>query len=275
MSIFVCPVCGEPLNRLQTAWRCAHGHSFDIASSGYVNLLPTNRRRAADPGDDAGMALARCRFLSGGYYQPLRDALERLAAARTGEAVTLLDSGCGEGYYTAGIVRALREAGKRVDAAGIDLSKHALRRAAKREPAADFAVASAYCLPVRSGSVSLLVNCFSPLAPEEFRRVTMPGGAFLYVVPGAEHLWELKQLLYENPYRNREQRVEYPGFSLRAVERVEGRMSLPDRQTIHDLFQMTPYFWKTPKEGAEWLSACDRLDCSYAFDIHVFQRTSE
>ncbi len=273
MSILCCPVCGLPLVREETAWRCARRHSFDIAREGYVHLLPANQKHSKAPGDDKGMAAARNRFLTQDYYLPLREALEGLAVERTGDSVTLLDSGCGEGYYTAGVYHTLCQAGKAVDATGVDISKFSLRWAAKREKGIDFAVASAYRLPVASGSVDLLLNCFSPLAIEEFRRVLKPGGAFLYVVPGPEHLWELKQILYDRPYRNEEQRIPYEGFRYDRVMRVEKRIHLPDQEAIHDLFQMTPYYWKTPREGTERLAQCGALDVQISFDIHAFHRT--
>jgi len=156
--------------------------------------------------------------------------------------------------------------------AGVDLSKHALRRAAKREKAIEFAVASVYGLPVADGCVHLLLNCFSPLALDEYLRVLRPGGTFLYVVPGEKHLWELKQVLYDKPYPNTEKLTPYPGLTYERVVSVDRVVRLPDRQTMSDLFQMTPYFWKTPKSGAERLSALDTLDVTISFRIHVFRK---
>lgn len=102
-SLFVCPVCAEALQREERRYICPAGHSFDRAKEGYCNLLPVNRKHSKDPGDDKGMAAARERFLSKGYYEPLRRELCRLAVDRTGDAPTVLDAGCGEGYYTSGI----------------------------------------------------------------------------------------------------------------------------------------------------------------------------
>lgn len=92
-SLFVCPHCGSPLERGERACACPNGHSFDIAREGYVHLLPANRKHAKNPGDDKGMASARSRFLSGGYYAPLRDALCGLAGAYAGPEEGVLDSG--------------------------------------------------------------------------------------------------------------------------------------------------------------------------------------
>ena len=123
--------------------------------------------------------------------------------------------------------------------------------------------------------IDLLVNCFSPLALEEFSRVLKPGGRFLYVVPGPEHLWELKQVLYEKPYRNREIREDYPGFTWLEARQVRETVTLPDRQTIDDLFHMTPYYWKTPAAGAQRMRALEELTVQIAFDVHIYRRTPE
>ena len=141
MSLFRCPICRAPLTRGERTYTCPKGHSFDRAREGYVHLLPANRKNARDPGDDKGMAAARHRFLSGGWYAPLREALCALALEHTGEAPAVLDAGCGEGWYTAGAYQALAGAGRAPALAGVDLSKHSLRWAARATPAGEFAVA--------------------------------------------------------------------------------------------------------------------------------------
>lgn len=274
MSLFRCPVCRAPLARGGRAYTCPNGHGFDLAKEGYVHLLPANQMHSKAPGDDREMAAARNRFLSGDYYDHLRDALSALAVAHTGTAPVVLDSGCGEGYYTAGVYAALDAAGKNAAVAGVDLSKFCLRWAAKREKRAEFAVASAYRLPVADGRVDLLVNCFSPLALDEFRRVLKPGGVFLYVVPAPDHLWSLKKVLYERPYENPDQAVSYDGFAYLDIVHA-GRMVRVAGQAMSDLFRMTPYYWKTPRAGAERLAALDALDVEAQFRIHVFRRKEE
>ena len=269
MSLFRCPICSAPLERGERAYICPNGHCYDIAKEGYVNLLPANRKHAKDPGDDKEMAAARTRFLDGGHYAPLRSTLCRLIAERAPRV--LLDSGCGEGYYTAGVCAALREQNLDIRAAGVDLSRSALKKAARRDKTAEFAVASVYHLPVADQSADLLLNCFSPLALEEFRRVLRPGGAYLYVVPGAKHLWELKQVLYDSPYENPEEETPYEGFVYENIVPVEFSMAL-DAPALADLFRMTPYYWKTPKAGSERLATLARLDVTASFRIHVFRR---
>ena len=41
---------------------------------------------------------------------------------------------------------------------------------------------------------------------------------------------------------------------------------------ISDLFQMTPYFWKTPKAGSERLKKLESLGLTASFHIHVFRK---
>ncbi len=272
MSLFRCPVCGAALERGEWSYSCPAGHSFDLAKEGYVYLLRPDQKRSAAPGDDKGMAAARRAFLSKDYYRPLLDALCALICSHTGPAPTLLDAGCGEGYYTAGIFRSLLEAGKQPCMAGTDISKPILRSAAKRERDVEFAVASSFRLPVADGRVDLLLDCFSPLALDEFRRVLRPGGVFLYVVPAADHLWELKQVLYDRPYRNEEKETPYPGFSYETIVPVEHTIHLPCRTDIQALFQMTPYYWKTPRAGVERLATLESLSVQTAFRIHVFRK---
>ena len=147
-----------------------------------------------------------------------------------------------------------------------------MKKAAKRCGGAEFAVASVYHLPVADRAVDLLVNCFSPLAAEEFGRVLRPGGRFLYVVPGPRHLWELKEALYDTPYENPEKEEAYPGFRYVDIVPVETVFTLPGPGEIRDLFHMTPYYWKTPKTGMARLEELDRLTVRAQFRCHVLER---
>ncbi len=274
-SLFRCPNCGAPLEREGRTLRCPARHSFDMAREGYVNLLPPNRKRSKDPGDDRDMVAARSSFLEKGYYLPLRNALEDLVVRRTENvpAPVVVDSGCGEGWYTAGVHAALERAGRAPRTAGVDLSRYALRRAARRLPEEEFAVASVYRLPLGDASADLLLDVFSPLAAAEFARVVRPGGCFLYVVPSARHLWQMKEVLYPRPYENPVKVEDYPGFAYQGVTEIRETITLTERADITALFGMTPYAWKTPKEGVARLEGLDALTTEIGFDVHGYRRT--
>lgn len=269
-SIFRCPVCREALVIGEGVYRCASGHCFDRAKEGYVNLLPANRQHASTPGDDKEMVRARTAFLDSGRYAPLKEALCGLAARDAGEGTVLLDAGCGEGYYTEGLSRVIAEKGGWTG--GADLSKTAVKKAAKRCREAEITVASVYHLPLAEGSVDMVTDCFSPLAKEEYRRVLKGGGRFLYVVPGARHLWEMKEILYDKPYENEVREEEYEGFRLLETVKLDFGFRLEKAEEIMALFRMTPYTWKTPKEGVERLAEQKELGLRAEFRILVYER---
>ena len=275
MSLFCCPLCSAPLVREKHAYRCPNAHSFDIAAAGYTHLLPPNRKHSKAPGDDKEMVAARSAFLEKGYYLPLRQTLEQLACSLTAglSSPVLLDSGCGEGWYTAGLFQALANQGKHPQLAGVDISKVALRKAAKRLTAGDVAVASVDRLPLADRSADLITNVFSPLAAEEFARILRPGGHYLYVVPSARHLWQMKQVLYPQPYENPVKQEEYPGFLHTDTVPVRYTIAMEDSTDWMALFHMTPYAWKTPKEGVQRLEGLSHLETEIGFDIHVYRRT--
>ncbi len=274
-SLFICPLCGGALTREQHTYKCAAGHSFDRAAQGYVHLLPANRKHTAEPGDDRAMVAARAAFLARGYYTALRDRLCDLAVDYAPDDAVLVDSGCGEGYYTAGVTAALAAAGKHPRTAGIDISKAAAKLAARQCPDTEIAVASAFRLPLADGCTDILLNCFSPLCLDEFRRILRTGGVFFYIVPASRHLWQMKEVLYESPYENEAIEADYDGFRYVGIKRVRDTVVLENAKDIGALFSMTPYAWKTPRAGRERLAALAVLETEIGFDIHIYERTKE
>lgn len=270
---FCCPVCGRKLEESAGSLRCKKGHCFDRARSGYVNLLLANRMHAKLPGDNREMVAARSRFLEGGYYAPLQNALceQVLAFLPQMQAPVLLDSGCGEGYYTAAVAHAVHQAAPGASVLGADISKAALSAAAKRTKEAAFAVASAFALPVPDDSVDILTSVFSPFCQSEFRRVLKAGGVFLEVIPSARHLFGLKAALYDRPYENKVKPYAIAGFAFLNKREVSGEITLTNPADIAALFQMTPYAYRTPAEAVKRLSALPSLRTEIAFEILAYR----
>ncbi len=252
----ICPVCGKPLQKTGRQAVCEDRHSFDYAKSGYLNLY---LKKAAVSGDDAGMVKARTAFLETGAYSFLREKL----CENIPEDAVLADLGCGEGYYTSAFPAEEKY--------GFDLSKTALAHAAKNDPATQYVLASIFRLPLASGSCDCAVTCFAPAAADEITRILKPGGIFLFVVPDADHLIELKQVLYERPYLNPEKTLKTDLAHLR-TERIRSTFTA-DRDGIKALYGMTPYAWKTSAEAAARLEMLDELSVTAAFRIHVYQNS--
>ena len=270
-----CPLCGGTLQG-ETDLKCEKGHCFDRAREGYWHLLPVQSMRTKAPGDSKEMVAARRAFLNAGYYGIFGQALGGLCLAHGVPAAKdaplhLLDAGCGEGWYDRCIAQAFAEKGSRVQLAGFDIAKPAVRLAAKALPTAQYAVASSFSQPVRTGWADLLLNCFSPFAQEEFLRVLRPGGRMIYVVPGAEHLYQMKAVLYEKPYKNPVQQIAYAGFRAIGEREVSGRITVPQDQ-LEALFAMTPYYWKTPRGGAERLAALPELETEISFRFLLLEK---
>lgn len=273
-GFFTCPVCGAPLLWGERACRCPAGHCYDLAAEGYVYLLPPNKKHSKAPGDDKGMVAARRAFLESGGYDLFREKLCSLAAGLLNglPAPVVLDVGCGEGWYTGGLCRALAAAGCQPQVYGVDVSKFAVKAAAKKYREARFAVASAFSLPAAASSVDLAVNVFAPIVPQELERVVRPGGFLLLAVPTPRHLYGMKQLLYEEPYENERRDTDYPGFRLLRRETEEGRLALASPALVQALFTMTPYFWKTPRAGVERLRRAEGLRTEIGFDFLIYRR---
>lgn len=275
-SIFRCPICGRALRRRENALCCEAGHSFDIASQGYVHLLPPNRMHAKLPGDSKEMVAARRRFLDTGCYALFQEAAAQIAAQVCAgrKRPVVLDAGCGEGYYTDAVRRALPpEADALV--CGFDISKLAVAAAAKRYPQLELSVASCFAIPVADAAADLLLAIFSPIVPGEFARVVRPGGALLLAVAGPRHLFGLKEVLYEHPYENETRETVYPGFVLERRVPVRTTVVIRGQEAIHNLFAMTPYYWKTPADGAKRLGGLESLFTELGFDLLLYRRTEE
>lgn len=262
-SVFLCPVCGMPLSADGAALRCANGHCFDLAKQGYVNLLMANSS-CKRHGDDRLMVQARKRFLDKGYYAPLRQAVNDML----GEGHTVLDAGCGEGYYTALFAQ-------KNQVYGVDISKDALKYAAKRCPTARFAVASISTIPLADGAVDTVVNIFAPDCPAQFARVLQPGGRFIQVMPMEDHLMELKAAVYDAPYRNPPVCTAQPGFVLRASRTVKYRITLDCSEDIDALFKMTPYYYKTSRADQEKAAKLTQLDTRLEFFIAEYGKAED
>lgn len=253
----VCPICGEVLYREEKRFACANRHSFDVARQGYVNLLPVQNKRSLNPGDTREQVVARRRFLKEGFYEPISHALNALAKDCAGP---ILDAGCGEGYYSTRLAKALG-----TELVGLDISKEAVRCAAASYKEALWLCASAARLPVKDGSVGLITSLFAMTDAKEFARALRPGGHFIRVLAAPDHLPTLKSVIYDQVHhKEKGGMTDLPGFTLLKTVPVSFEFTVTGQQ-VWDLLSMTPHVYRISKAGADRLrqtrELTDRASC--------------
>jgi len=264
---FVCPKCYGKLTFDGAMAKCPLGHSYDRAKAGYFNLLLG--ASGSTHGDNRDMVEARRTFLDTGAYLPLADKVSELVKKHL-SGTRVLDIGCGEGYYTDAIEKSVASLGAAVSA--FDISKDAVRYAARRNKNLELAVASAYKMPTADESFDLAVNMFSPLAKDEVRRTLRSDGIFILAVPGEEHLFGLKRVTYKTPYKNELADPHIDGFELLLTERVTYTLDLCGKETVGSLFMMTPYAYRTPPEDKARVLSLEALKTEADFVVFVYRK---
>lgn len=268
---YQCPLCHQPLHFNSQQWHCENNHQFDRAKEGYVNLLPVQYKRSKQPGDSAEMMQARRAFLDGGYYQPLQQRVaELLAEVLPADAQALLDIGCGEGYYTAAVAVRLSQEWN-ITTFGLDVAKVAVRSAAKRYPAVSFCVASSHRLPFVDASLDAVLRIYAPCKAGELARVVKPEGVVVTVSPGSRHLYQLKQLVYQNVNLHADNEESLEGFKCELSESLAYPMVLPGEQAVN-LLQMTPFAWRAKPEVQQTLANTVTFACETDFTIRLYRR---
>ncbi|MBE6601222.1 MAG: methyltransferase domain-containing protein [Ruminococcaceae bacterium] len=270
IDLLCCPVCksGMRISEDGKTCRCMGSriHSYDFSKSGYLNLGGPH----AGDGDSKEAILARREFLDAGHYEPLsREINKKLDEIG---AKTVLDAGCGEGYYT----NRMAQSGRRV--LGFDLSRagvdYAARRAKQTEIPAGFAVASIFSIPVLDSTADVVTNIFAPCSEAEFGRVLKSNGYVLLVGAGESHLIGLKQALYETVYQNRSREDMPQNMHQVSYKRLTYEIQIIGQAQIQALFSMTPYYWRTSPHDRSKLVGMERLTTTVDFDLFLFRKDS-
>lgn len=270
MNNFICPLCKSILELEDKSLVCNKKHCFDLAKEGYVNLLPVNSKKSKDPGDNSKMMLARRSFLDLGHYKLLADKLVELIRNIPGnEKMTILDTGCGEGYYTGYIKNSI----KSLNMLGLDISKVAVRNASKKYKDVNFCVASAFELPVKDTSIDIILRVFAPSSESEIQRVIKAGGYFIAVTPGERHLYQLRDIIYSDVNQDLNQPVFSKGFDLKETVKVKYSLDLKDMKTVMLLLDMTPFGWKIGELEKNQILKMKSFQIDCDFNIEIFMKS--
>lgn len=266
---FICPICGSALNIKENTLICNNNHCYDISKHGYVNLLLSQKSSKKRHGDDKLMLKSRQDFLEKGFYKPLLDSLTAEVLKKSnGKSITVLDVGCGEGYYTANIGKAIPDS----QIYGIDISKEALIFAAKRDKSLKLAAASCADIPLQNSCCDVILNIFSPTVSSEFAKILKHDGILLKAFPLENHLFGLKSAIYEKPYKNKPENPKLDGFTLSNVHELRYTLELTSDEDIINLFKMTPYYYKTSRSDQSKLQELSYLNTEIEFGIAVYRK---
>ncbi|PPB49964.1 hypothetical protein C4K88_04555 [Arthrobacter pityocampae] len=272
--LLTCPVCALALQDVGRTLACERGHRFDAARQGYVNLL--TGRGSPFEGDTAAMVEAREAFLGSGHYAPLRAAVVGAALRGAGAPAVALDAGAGTGYYLEGLAAAVPG----VFPVALDISKTALRRAARRLPGGVSIVWDVWRpLPVADASVDVLLNVFAPRNAGEFVRVLAPGGRLVVVTPRPGHLAGLEEvgpLLSVPDQKADDVRAAFDGALVETGrEDLDYTMSLP-RDLARSALVMGPAAHHARADGATPSTGRQApLEVTARFTVQVLARAGD
>jgi len=254
--MLLCPVrgCHKALARGERQLLCPQGHSFDVARSGYINLLQPQDRRSKQPGDTKAAVLARRRLHDRGVSEPLLHAGAEMMAASDSDIV--LDAGCGDGFYLGTLARQIG-----FDAHGIDISIPAIDAASRRYPGCEWIVANAdRVVPYADASFSLVISITARMNAGEFRRVLRQDGRLLVAVSAPDDLIELRGAGRDRLARTVETFAQ--DFKLIDQRRVTTSADL-DASAVHDVLHSI----YRPLRS----QPVDALRVTFALDLMLFQ----
>ena len=276
MSSWICPSCSNVLLLNNKVWACINCHSYDVAKEGYVNLLLVQNKNSKQPGDNKQMVNGRRAFLEQGFYQPLADHLseifnQHLATLTDQNEVSFFDAGCGEGYYMSQVSQFCHQDNIKIEFSGLDISKFAVQKAAKKYPENHFAVASTFQLPLENDSQDAVLQIFAPSSEFEIHRVLKSSGIWITVNPAANHLFEFKQALYDTPTEHKADQVTPDGFVLAQQFNLSFVIQLTEPQQRENLLMMTPYYWSATAQKKQTL-VNNLQQFTTDFDIKVFSK---
>ena len=267
MNALICPLCALPLSENPQGLACFNRHQFDRAKEGYFNLLPVHHKNSREPGDAKQQLVARREFLAAGYFLPLVDELKKIISS---DVETLLDIGCGEGYFT----RLLQEHCSGADVYGLDISKAGVRLAAKSNlQNMTYLVASSHSLPLADASMDVITRIYAPSKDEELFRVLKPAGKLIIVTPGDQHLLALRQKIYQT-IKPHPKPVAPKGFNELKQGSVCFPLSVPSGDLTASLLSMTPFAWKLSPALLQ-SSIKGGLDDTAHFQVSIYEKRQD
>ncbi len=245
-NLLQCPICGKKIRFHAGGLVCKREHRFDISAKGYVNFLQSSKPLK---GYDRDFFESRHCFFRGGYYDHIAEAVVQ-SVLDCGQAEVILDAGCGEGFYSNLLASQIEG-----QILAFDLAADAIKVAARSDKNVKWMVADITNIPVKDDSVDCILDVFTPANYGEFARVLKKDGIIIKVVPGENHMRQLREAARDQ-IRNKEYSnddvLDYFGDHFQIISRMTASKSLAiGSSDLTDLMKMTPLFFDVDKTAID------------------------
>jgi len=279
-----CPIDGQALatGPTDTEFRCASGHTYDLARQGYLNVLPVQFKPSRAPGDSREMVAARSAVLETGLFEPLAAELvnvcreSSLLAHPQAEPALIIDAGCGDGYYSHYLLSRLAEDGAETPVLflGADISRPAILAASKRSHEIGWVVANNTQLPVLAGRADCILSVFGFEAWNAWATLQNPQQLVVTVDAGPNHLLELRQILYERVQRHVEPVAPEIDAGYQMLERRPLRWTheVNDSTLSLNLIAMTPHIHRATPSAIRSLQMTPATEVTFDVVIRIYRR---
>lgn len=256
-DLFMCPLCGQPMNfNGANSLICFHRHCFDLSRRGYINFLlhPVTTAYGKRLWESRN-AMCRDGFFRQMVEQISRSIRNEMGGSHTGQ-INILDAGCGEGSHLADIVKDLnRHARCDVLGVGLDISKEAVHFASREHSGLIWCVADLAKSPFMNKQFHVILNILAPANYAEFHRLIRDDGIVIKVVPASDYLQELRKVLYDKTekqaYSNEKVVRRFSRhFDIADMRRIRYSFTWNKEKTPH-LLTMTPLSWRTTAQSVQ------------------------
>ncbi len=283
MPNLICPIDKKELIRKGNSYSCSNNHCYDIAKQGYVNLLLPQQKNSRSPGDSKEMVIARQLFLNSESFIPIAEQIQQIVInlqntkENTKEStkentinnnqLKVLDAGCGEGYYLDYICQ-----NTTIDCEnfyGLDISKPAVLASSKKNKNINWLVASNVNIPFADNSFDIIFCIFGFACFDEFKRVLKPNGKLVMIEPEANHLLEMREIIYPLIKQKAEKKLEITDFKLINSKILDYKKTI-NKEQISNLIVMTPHFYRATKENRAKLEILDKITITINTIINTY-----
>ena len=266
MKLLACPKCHQQLHLENKTLKCENNHCYDISKRGYINLLLNPDKATNNPGDSKESLVARKAYLNKGYYDPiLNQVITCIDEFKHQDDLSILDLGCGEGYYTQGLKKHFENS----DIYGLDISKIAIDMATRYRKDITWLVGNSKNIPILDHRLDFICALFTVVNQDELKRTLKEDGYIIHVTANNQHLIEIKELIYDEIKVKSDKYIRLDFNQVKSYDFKE-KVHISNREDALNLLMMTPHYYHIKKEKRGVLDTLQGLDITIDIKVTVY-----